>query len=276
MSHSANHRRRRLLFNQKITPFAGLCRPLHWLLVLLFTIAGPSLTSAEQPFRVVTSVFRHGSNQPVATSTSYFSANQICDISGQPDASRALIVDRSVEKVTIIDRQRQLACTVSLDELMRVGAALGTRTENKPPLVKFAANPVFDVKWFDSNHKLKMNGEFINYDVETVPEQNASAAAQAYREFADWSAQVSATRKGGLPSQARLELNDQLSRKRAIPKRVELTFVDQRGQTAVFYSTHKYDWQLTESDQRKIAELNQTAKSLKQIDLAQFRFGTTE
>lgn len=276
MTHSANHQRRRLLINKKSGQFAGISHPLRWLVFLLFTIAGQSLTFADQPFRVVSAVYRQGSEEPVATSTTYFSGEQICDVSGKPDASQALIIDRSSNKVTIIDRQRQLACTVSLDEVMRVSAALGTRIQNKPPLVKFAANPVFNVNWINSNRKLKMTGEYINYDVETVADQNAAVAAQAYREFADWSARVSATRKGGLPPQARLERNDQLSQKRAIPKRVELTFIDQSGQTSAFYSTHKYDWQLTESDQRKIAELNQTAKSLKQIDLAQFRFGTAE
>ena len=255
-------------------------------LLMVWNIVGTVALCLAGEFRVDTLVYDDLQKLPIANNTTYFTDDAICDVSQYQGKSTALVIDRKTNTATICREQQQQACTVSLDEVLRTVAGITTRiNDQQPHVVRFAANPIFESQWntnADHNtnadtHELTMRSKPLTYVVRSQETSSFAAATEQaaadYREFADWSARISATGRGGLPPMARIQVNDALARKNQLPVNVKVARLTKSNQTATFHSKHVYQWQLNSKDRRAIAEWKSAAANWKAVDLTTLQFG---
>jgi len=240
--------------------------------------------------------------KPLSRSTTYFTDNWICDVMHLEGRGEdlVLLIDRGNSSATIVGGHSvggdssPVACTVSFDEVLRTVAAL--TTVDQPPLVRFASSPNFQTSWYADGKQLQMLAEPISYRVQVIDkvasapvvesggagesgeslqpsESEFARRAADYREFADWSARISATRLGGLPPAARLELNRQLATRHELPERVEVTRAWQGSEKVTFFSTHSYAWQLGSKERSELEKWKTRATGMTTVDLVTLRVG---
>lgn len=255
-------------------------------LSLLLTLFITTSTLAGDGFRVDTAVYQAGVSKPIGRSTTYFTREVICDVSeaADPGEASALLIDRPTDTATIIGHPpvkgrsqitaaSQVACRISYDEMLRTVAALSTKIKRLPLHVQFAAAPEFAVNWSEKGNRLSMTSEPMRYAVETkLATGREMQVASDYREFADWSARAAATRRFGMPPNARLELNDELAKKGHVPTQVKRTLKTAAGETTLV-STHEFQWQLSDADLERLEFWRTRAAELAIVDLVTLRHG---
>jgi hypothetical protein len=97
------------------------------------------------------------------------------------------------------------------------------------------------------------------------------ADAQAYREFADWTARLqSRVKLGAPPPFPRLYVNGDLERRGLRPDEVELTFKTAKTKSSVLRSTHKYESKLYSDDLKQIADADGYASSFQAVSTEEY------
>ena len=231
----------------------------------------------EDKFIVRTEIFvkaERGSlekDKLVCRNETYFLNERIIDLglsrNGTPES--ATILELNSGNITLCDLSSKSKCTLSYDDLLEAVAAVTSRLEDKPAIVKFAAEPEFDVEWDSDSSQLNMTAAPMSYRLFTSSKRG-NAVALLYRRFADMSARLNVTRPGGLPPKARLEINRELQTRNLIPLRVELTRGDR---PFLVYSTHEFDPKLTAEDEQSIAAVGSWQEQFEPTDLVSFRLG---
>ncbi|MEM7316729.1 MAG: hypothetical protein AAF497_26650, partial [Planctomycetota bacterium] len=207
-----------------------------------------------------------GRDEMVSQSTTYFTESEIINVhSGENGFVK--IIDRATNGVTLVDFAKGTKTNVSADELLRTVAALLARAEDKPKVVREAANPKFVSDWNEKKMTLELKGKALTYNAQTTPPQEVSIV-NAYRQFADWSARLNAARPGGLPPTARLMLNAQLAEHGAVPTSVLL---DRADLPKKLRSKHKYETGLSKQDRATIDRLKQRIVNVPSVDFVTFR-----
>ena len=228
----------------------------------------PALAQTQPVFRVETAVYtvkNLGRDQLVSETTTYFTEGEIINVHAGNNGF-VKIIDRSNNTMTLVDFERSTKTQVSADEILRTVAALLARTDDKPAIVREAASPKFVSHWNEKKMTLELKGKSITYEAKSAPPAEVSIV-NAYRQFADWSARLNATRPGGLPPTARIMLNAQLAEHGAVPITVTLSRSDL---TRKLRSTHKFATGLTKQDRSKIDQLKDRIEGTTNVDFVTF------
>ena len=236
------------------------------LLSLFFCPAGWLLA---EDFRVDSKVFAKKGNQLLGSSQTFFTQEMVVDFLPNGEA---MILQRGDEVAVLVDTNRRVTCRLDAEQLFRTVAAISSKAISakqgrKSQLVKFAAAPKFKPTWDEKSGRLELLGDPIRYEVATTSPPE-SASSDAYRWFADWSARLNSTRIGGLPPQARLEVNARMASHGRLPTKVTLACSDSRLDK---YSTHNYVWNLSAQDRERIQQLQEKIHEYHSVDLIQYR-----
>jgi hypothetical protein len=239
---------------------------LGFVLVLSLT-AGPALA---RDFRVETAVFRVGAAEPVSRNLTLFANGVVYDFL-LTEPAETTVFDPSRGKFALIDHQRRLVTHLGSDEVVRFVAALESRAqEGRSRLRRFAARPAFQETYHAETERLTLHSAWIVYQAQGAVPRYPEAARQ-YWKFADWSARLNATRPGALSPAARLKLNRGLSQRGRIPRQVTVEIMPQSSQSYSRRSEHRWAWELTDRDRRRIGEAEAEIRRFRTVSFSQFR-----
>ena len=230
----------------------------------------PVVAVGQQPdeFRVETDVFAGDSKVPVSETLTLFVGDVIYDfLLTKPEEITILDVRRS--RLVLLDRDRRVQTTLTMDKLQRItaGMKLVGEAEKKEIFVPEAA-PQFDE---ETGEVVLQIGGLTYRALGIKPKQ--PAAARSYREFADWYARLNAARRLNLPPFARIALNRALSDRGLLPKKVSRTVVMRQqlvDKKTKAHSQHSFVWKLSNSDRKRIESAGTLQASFKAVSIHEY------
>lgn len=216
-------------------------------------------------FRVETQVFADKPT-PLFENLTLFSEGVVYDFA-QAEPRETTIIDGGRGKIILLDHDRKMRTLFECDELLRFLADLKVKAMNGKPRIKFLAEPSFSTNYDNAAHKLVLASEILTYQA-TCEEPKTRTAVAQFREFADWSARLNATRPGSLLPFARLILNKDLAEKGLVPVEIELALQADSSLPARkmnLRSKHAFTWRLLQTDQEKISRAGSQSTEYKLV-----------
>jgi hypothetical protein len=128
-------------------------------------------------------------------------------------------------------------------------------------------NPQFEYSYDEDTEWHELAGERLVYRAKGI-EPELPGAADRYRFFADWYAQLSALRPGNMPPFGRMELNKLLAEKGLIPEDVErvVTIANVFPPKKIeARSHHLVNWRLSDQDHKQIRKVGDQIQSLSAV-----------
>jgi hypothetical protein len=178
-------------------------------------------------FRLENRVYSGENKQPVSHSFTVFHESAVYDFLESP--AETVIFDKAAGRFVVLDNSRQTRTELTTAELDDYTSKKRERAKKQQdPLMRFFAEPVFDVRFEPKRRELLLQSDLVNYKVIVVSAENAAVAAQ-YNEFSDWYARLNSMLiPGARPPFARLELNKALADRATIAREVTLTITTMR------------------------------------------------
>lgn len=219
-------------------------------------------------FRIETDVMENGNGKPLDQSVTLFSNGVSYEYSRErPD--RITVIDTIENRVTFLDTKRQVQSRVNLQELQayietarkQFAQAIGGAEK-----LKDASEVVFD-----SNAKTVTAGrQFIRYDAKIQQPAN-SALAEYYANFANASAVLNAWQSRGSapPPFARMQLNQELRERAAIPTEIKRTVFFGKSENVLTSRIH-LTYALSPGEQKLIGQYNEMILNFTAMSLAEF------
>jgi len=229
--------------------------------------SGGQLVRATE-FRVDTDIYLGAEDRPLASMTSWCTEKRIYDQSDGEDGC-ITIFDLERREVTLLSPKEKQRTRLSFDQILRFVAATTTRTTELAPVVRFAAAPKFAPQWDEKTQRIALKHELMSYSAKLAVPPDAASAEQ-YRTFTDWAARLN-TLCPGLPPAARLQLNQAIADRQAVPLSVRRTTAAAGGLATDMVSRHAYRWQLSAADTARLAVFDSWANSLQFVDYESFR-----
>lgn len=204
--------------------------------------------SAAADFQVTTQIFRGNARIPAVTYQTVFQGTKVYDVVTTPPR-QATIIDYDSGRITLLDPQRQVKLTVSMQDVLQHSAYFKSHgTFPEGPLWTFLRDPKFDVTYNQQNQVLKLAGDPLTYEADLTPLKD-QPTVDSYSRFCDWSSQLNFICAGGDLPQARIELNNQIRAKAAVPSEVRKTIQHADPTKSIsLRSTHEYRWKLQNDD----------------------------
>src|SRR5688572_23567005 len=180
-------------------------------IVIAVALWASAQTGFAQEFRVDSEVFHGEEKQPLVATLTIFTKGVAYDFQ-LTEPREITIFDPTRGRFTMLDVARRIKTDVSTEDLLQYSLDLETQAaESKNALLVFAARPQFDTKIQEvvedgqKRTRFSFTGKPLEYVVvgQSPPEPEM---ARIYRNFADWSARLNATRPDSLPANARLVL----------------------------------------------------------------------
>jgi hypothetical protein len=226
-------------------------------------------------FRIETNVFMGDNEKPISETTTLFHDGVVYDFIKQP--KQTAVFDKpkgkNAGRFILLSDEHRIRTEIPTDRVKGVVEDVRTwASQQKDPFLKFAANPNFEESFEPSSGQLVLASHWESYTVETTPAKHPKAAAE-YRVFLDWYAQLNTLLSGGAPPQPRLELNESLSRHKAIPTVVELT---RKGDKEPLRAEHEFTWLLSKDDLERIDDVRAALASYQQVDNSEYKSRTQE
>jgi hypothetical protein len=218
-------------------------------------------------FRVETDVFVGKQKDPVATYLTLFSGKTIYDFV-LSDPKQVTVFDTVRGRFILLDVERAVKTELKLQEIEAFHAELRERAvERGEPL--FPANVRYS--FVDEGEWHVLSGEALEYRARGVTPKHSGAAEQ-YRMFADWYAQLNAMRPGNPPPYARMELNKTLAERNLIPEEIQRTLSVGRFPTrkSEARTQHLMNWILSEQDQKQIRRVGNQLQEFSSVPLQDF------
>ncbi|MCC7084147.1 MAG: hypothetical protein IT427_03960 [Pirellulales bacterium] len=239
--------------------------------VLLVLSALVSTPARSDEFRVESKVYSSEKTRPISQSLTLFRAGRVYDLLSLPP--EITIFDVANSRIVMIDSARQIRTEMETGELITFVEQLRIRASRQvDPLLKFAAEPKF-AETVDDDGRLSFVSHNLSYRIRGT-RATSPVVAQAYREFADWSARLSArVLQGAQPPFPRLAVNAALERRGLLPEEVERSTSDSNRPKAlpvVLHSEHKFEAQLYPADLKRIEEADKFAKDFEMTPLDQY------
>ena len=251
-----------------------------WLLCLAGLFAGLSAIACAGDFRVDTELFENDDKQPFLETLTIFVAGVAYDFR-LTEPKEATVFDSMHGRFTLLDEARRVKATVTTQELLDFSLSLETHAaQAKDPLFAFCALPQFET----SATALEENGQSLTElllaakpltYVARGQKPQQPEAVKVYRQFADWCARLNATRSGGLPSGARLALNQALAERELLP--LEITRTTPAGgplsktKKLELKSQHRVNWALCGEDHKKIDRASDMMATFEQVSYDDYR-----
>lgn len=240
--------------------------------LLLATLLPSALPSADaqESFRVETDIFVGKQTEPLQYLT-LFTDRIVYDFRvTKPE--EITIYDWDRHRIVLIDPARKSKATLVTDEVLGFTAALKTHVSESNPIFYAATHPNFGELVETEDGWFALANKHITYRFKGSAPKNAENVAR-YREFADWSARLSAMRPGNLPPFARIDANKQLAERGWLPEEVERIIDPARlGQKKVeVRSRHLTNWLLSESDRKRIERVGDQLATFQEVSFQEFR-----
>lgn len=216
-----------------------------------------------QDFRVETDVFVEKQKEPVAEFLTIFYGNTIYDyLISEPQ--EVTVFDMSRGRFVLLDPKRSVKTEITTTEIELFGQQL---RERAMPRDAAFFHPQLTYTHDEQTGWHRWESEKLTYRAKGITPKFPEAA-QRYRVFADWYAQLSAMRPGNLPPYGRLELNKVLAEKKLVPEEIERTVT----LATVFPARklearthHLFHWILSEQDQRRIRKTGDQMASFQPV-----------
>ncbi len=223
---------------------------------------------SAQDYRIYTHVVDHqnidanGKPRVVARSLTIWHAGKVYDYMVNVD--ELVIYDPFQRRFTIISSQHNMACTLDFSELKQHQKVARNQAKEyltelseseatqQAELIAFQLDPQFNIEFIPEKNRLACKSPQLSYVAETIPAPNKDIA-RAFREYADWSAQLNFVLHGkSLMPAARLKLNEELEKRDLLPIKVTLTLAD--AAETKLSAEHSINWELEKHDRFRITE----------------------
>lgn len=243
--------------------------------MLLWAAAQPGFA---QEFRVDSEVFHGDDKQPIVATLTVFTKGLAYDFQ-LTEPKEITIFDPTRGRFTMLDRARAIKTDVSTQDLLQYSLDLETQAAaSKNALLAFAAQPKFQtaVEEITENGQQRtrftFTGKPLGYVVlgQTPPE---AEMARIYRNFADWSARLNATRTHSLPANARIVLNEALAEKGLLPLEVKrvITPFNPLGKKDEMRSQHLVNGTLSNKDQGDVNDADTFRAKFQPVSYDEYR-----
>lgn len=224
-----------------------------WIGAIAAVFCAPLLGNAVQAadFQTTTEVFQGNSKTPFASVHTIFKDNVVYDISlSQP--RQVTIFDFNTAKLTLLDSERRVKLTLSTQDALELASYFKTHLKADLPILSFSRDPSFETSFDAESSRLVLRGEPLTYQ-STLQVLRDRAVVDDYARFCDFAAMVSFTCSAGPPPQARMELNNQMRSRSAVPVEIRKMIPDSNPANNVeLRSRHQFRWQLDEQDAQLI------------------------
>jgi hypothetical protein len=248
-----------------------LAMDIHSRLVTLAFLLGASLgaVAGAQDFRVDTDIMvDENDEKPLAETLTVFSGDVVYDfILNGPEEITVLDVRRG--RIIVLDSARQVQTTLTTTQLREYSA--GFKMSSREELAPFV-NPRFTTSFVEKTGMLELASEALTYRAKGIKPKMA-AAAQRFREFADWHARLNAVRPGNLPPFGRIELNRAMAERQLIPEEIERIVVLDRplaDKELRARSRHCFHWTLTATDRKRIETVGRYLATFQKVTPGQY------
>jgi len=204
----------------------------------------------SQEFRIETDVFVGKEREPVAEHLTLFTPNRVYDFTLR-GPKEITMLDTEGGKIVLLDIEKQTMAKVPTEFILKFTHDIQERAEkSKNGLLDF------DVRFDEAAKTLELRGKPITYSAEGMDAEQPKATTR-YREFADWFARLNSMRIGNPPPFGRLRLNRELVERQLIPQVIRRKLITNKllGKTEQAHSKHAVNWQLTNTDRRRIQEV---------------------
>lgn len=229
-----------------------------------------SMATAQDVFRVETDIFV-GKQAESLQYLTLFTDRIVYDFRvTRPEEITVYDWDR--HRIVLLDSSRKWKATLSTDEVLGFTAALKTHVSESNPVFYAATHPGFSEPTDTEGGWLTLSNKHITYRFRGEAPKNPEIVAR-YREFADWSARLSAMRPGNLPPFARIDTNKRIADRGWLPEEVE-RIIDpgKLGQKKVeVRSRHLANWLLSESDRKRIDRVGDHLAAFQEVTFQEFR-----
>ena len=195
-----------------------------WLGALLIGGAGIGLGATDavgqEVFRVETDIFV-GKQTEALQYLTLFTNRTVYDFRvTKPE--EITVYDWQRNRIVLLDPARKWKASVSTDEVLSFTAALKTHVTESNPVFYAATHPGFGETKEEADGWLTLGNKYVTYRFKGQQPKHPESVAR-YRDFADWSARLSAMRPGNLPPFARIETNKVIAERGWLPEEVERT-----------------------------------------------------
>ncbi len=242
-----------------------------WCVLAVLVLALPSARAED--FRIATKIYQDKGKEPVAENLTLFSSGVVYDFLLTAPQEIA-IFDTQRERFILLDTTKRKKTTILADDVLRFTTLMKARAaKSRNKLVRFMGSPEFEENYDVRRRTLTLDHSLMTYRVESEKAPSESAARE-YRHFADWYVRLNATRPGGKPPFARLEVNRALFERQLIPGSVELTIPARSwalGKTVKIRAEHAVSWQLLPADRRRIDLADEYLAKFKDVGFEDFR-----
>jgi hypothetical protein len=212
---------------------------------------------AEQ-FRVENKIFLGDDKEPRAESTTIFYENVVYDYLLKP--AEVTVFDRDHGRFVLLDLNRRVKSEIATERVREFSERLKQwACDQSDTLLKFLANPKFDVAYDETTGELTYSSSWMTYRLMTG-DAASEVVARQYAEFSDWYGQLNTMLNPGTrPPFARMAVNAGLEARQRIPREVTLTFRKENllARRIVVRSEHQLVRQLVQSDRDRIAQTDQ-------------------
>ena len=222
----------------------------------------PGPVSAEG-CRMETDVFSGSEAAPIVETLTLFQDEMVYDFMG-PDGEEITIFDIPRGTFVLLDRERKIKTTITTSQLM----AFMTTVKSQPQQAAGGRllAPQFQEDYNPQQQVLTLSDVELTYQVKGIKPQDPKFA-ERFQLFADWYARLNATRLGNPPPFGRIELNQSLATRGLIPAEIERTIITSTSprREQKVRSHHLTDWQLTETDQKRIRRAKTYLENFQQV-----------
>lgn len=226
--------------------------------------------SAAADFQVTTQIYRGNARIPAVTYQTVFKGTKVYDVVTTPPR-QATIIDYDSGQITLLDPQRQVKLTLTTQNVLQHSAFFKANA-NFPQgrLWTFLRDPKFDANYNPQNQVLKLAGDPLTYEADLTPIPN-QPSVDAYSRFCDWSSQLNFICAGSDLPQARIELNNQIRAKGAVPAEVRKTIRHADPTKSIsLRSTHEYRWELQKEDAQLIQSIEADLANAKAVSFDEY------
>lgn len=260
---------------------ATTCQNLYWLIACLLAAVLSNQPAAAQSdvaqvgepktndFRIETDVMEPGKGEPIDQSVTLFSGGVSYEYS-QRSSNEITIIDPVEDRVIFLDTQRKIQTRVKLREIMAYIETARTQfaqTAGGTEKLADAAESGFD----PSTQLVSAGKKFIRYEAKIQQPANMSIASY-YAAFANASAVLNAWKARGNapPPFARLQLNQVLREKSALPSEIKRTIFVGPSESSLISRIH-VTYMLTESEKNRLEQFNEMIRNYSAVTLDEYR-----
>lgn len=250
--------------------FAFVVLALATIVMPALTLISATIVHGQEPFRVETDVFVGKETEPIQYLT-LFNGRLVYDFRvTKPEEVTVYDWDRN--RIVLLDPARKTKATLATDDVLNFTAGIKTHVSESNSVFHAATHPGFSELVDEPDGWRRLGNKHITYRFRGTPPKSPDNVAR-YRDFADWSARLSAMRPGNLPPYARMEANRRIAELGWLPDEVQRT-VDPgklgfRKMEA--RSRHLFNELLSETDRKRIERASNWAATFQDVGFPEFR-----